>query len=109
MDKYAESMTILAYMRFDEVEQWAHTVNTVSNETDRGEDYEAFKKTEGRKTDRPGAGEISRPPRRDQILLYRHALIVPRLHRQRRRLDVWHRQGLPQPAEDLHLAPHQDS
>ena len=49
MDKYAESMTILAYMRFDEVEQWAHTVNTVSNETDRGEDYEAFKKRKAEK------------------------------------------------------------
>jgi all-trans-retinol 13,14-reductase len=43
-DVYAESMTILAYMRFDEVKQWAGTFNTVSNEVDRGQDYEAFKK-----------------------------------------------------------------
>lgn len=40
---YAESMTILAYMRFDEVAQWAGTNNTVSNEVERGKDYEAFK------------------------------------------------------------------
>lgn len=43
-DVYAESMTILAYMKFDEVKQWAGTFNTVSNEEDRGAAYEAFKK-----------------------------------------------------------------
>ena len=43
-DIYAESMTILAYMRFDEVQQWSHTFNTVNNEIDRGSDYEEFKK-----------------------------------------------------------------
>ncbi|HMU10427.1 MAG TPA: NAD(P)/FAD-dependent oxidoreductase [Ferruginibacter sp.] len=43
-DVYAESMTILAYMRFDEVKQWAGTFNTVANEVDRGSDYEEFKK-----------------------------------------------------------------
>ena len=42
-DKYAESMTILTYMRFDEVEKWAGTFNTVSNEAERGKDYEEFK------------------------------------------------------------------
>ena len=43
-DTYAESMTILAYMKFDEVKQWAGTFNTVSSEEDRGTDYEDFKK-----------------------------------------------------------------
>lgn len=43
-DVYAESMTILAYMKFDEVKQWAHTFNTVANEVDRGKDYEEFKR-----------------------------------------------------------------
>ncbi len=43
-DVYAESMTILAYMKFDEVKQWADTFNTVSKEDDRGAAYEAFKK-----------------------------------------------------------------
>lgn len=42
--EWAESMTVLAYMRFDEVQQWAGTFNTVAKETDRGEDYETFKK-----------------------------------------------------------------
>ena len=42
--EYAESMTILAYMRYDEVKQWENTFNTVSEEVDRGTDYEAFKK-----------------------------------------------------------------
>ena len=31
-------------MRFDEVQKWEHTFNTVSREVSRGEDYEAFKK-----------------------------------------------------------------
>ena len=43
-DEYAESMTILAYMRYDEVAQWENTFNTVSVEDDRGAAYEAFKK-----------------------------------------------------------------
>jgi all-trans-retinol 13,14-reductase len=42
--EYAESMTLLAYMRYDEVKQWANTFNTVSAEEDRGPDYEIFKK-----------------------------------------------------------------
>ena len=42
--EYADSMTILAYMRYDEVKQWEDTFNTVSSEDDRGEAYEAFKK-----------------------------------------------------------------
>jgi len=43
-DTYAESMTILAYMKFDEVKQWGGTFNTVSSEEDRGNEYEEFKK-----------------------------------------------------------------
>jgi all-trans-retinol 13,14-reductase len=42
--EYAESMTILAYMRYDEVKKWDKTVNTVSAQEDRGQDYEDFKK-----------------------------------------------------------------
>jgi all-trans-retinol 13,14-reductase len=41
---YAESMTILACMRYDEVKKWDKTFNTVSSEEDRGQDYEDFKK-----------------------------------------------------------------
>jgi all-trans-retinol 13,14-reductase len=43
-EEFAESMTILAYMRFDEVKEWAGTFNTVSDEKERGADYDAFKK-----------------------------------------------------------------
>ena len=42
-EEYADAVTLMTYMRFNEVEKWAHTYNTVSNETSRGEDYEAFK------------------------------------------------------------------
>jgi all-trans-retinol 13,14-reductase len=42
--EYAESMTILTYMKYEDVKQWGDTVNTVSVETERGEAYEAFKK-----------------------------------------------------------------
>lgn len=40
---YADALTVMTYMRFDEVGQWGHTFNTVSAETSRGEDYEHFK------------------------------------------------------------------
>lgn len=43
-DIYTDGVTVMAYMRFEDVEKWKDTFNTVSNETSRGEDYEAFKK-----------------------------------------------------------------
>jgi all-trans-retinol 13,14-reductase len=43
-EEYAEGVTAMAYMRFDDVKKWEHTFNTVSNESSRGDDYEAFKK-----------------------------------------------------------------
>jgi all-trans-retinol 13,14-reductase len=43
-DEYAEGVTLMTYMRYDDVKKWEHTFNTVSNEVSRGEDYEAFKK-----------------------------------------------------------------
>jgi all-trans-retinol 13,14-reductase len=46
---YAESLTILAYMRYDEVKQWENTFNTVAAIEDRGPDYEAFKKRKAEK------------------------------------------------------------
>lgn len=42
--EYAEGMSILAYMRYDEVKQWEHTFNTISAEEDRGNSYNIFKK-----------------------------------------------------------------
>ncbi len=43
-EEFTEGVTVMAYMRFDDVKKWSHTFNTVSNESSRGEDYEAFKK-----------------------------------------------------------------
>ena len=48
-NEYAESMTILAYMKYDEVKSWANTFNTVSMEESRGEEYEEFKKSKAEK------------------------------------------------------------
>ena len=41
--EYAEGLSILTYMHYSEVEQWAGTYNTTTHEESRGEDYEAFK------------------------------------------------------------------
>jgi all-trans-retinol 13,14-reductase len=43
-EEYTEGVTVMAYMRFEDVKKWEHTFNTVSNEATRGDDYEAFKK-----------------------------------------------------------------
>ncbi|MFZ6012240.1 MAG: phytoene desaturase family protein, partial [Bacteroidota bacterium] len=48
-DVYADAVTLMTYMRFDEVKKWEDTFNTVSNEISRGEDYEAFKKEKAEK------------------------------------------------------------
>lgn len=42
--EYAEGVTVMSYMRMDEVEKWGSTFNTVSHENERGKDYEEFKK-----------------------------------------------------------------
>lgn len=42
--EYADGMTILAYMKYDEVKEWADTYNIVGEEEDRGKSYEEFKK-----------------------------------------------------------------
>lgn len=41
--EFAESLTAISYMDFDEVKQWENTVNTVVDELERGEQYEKFK------------------------------------------------------------------
>jgi all-trans-retinol 13,14-reductase len=40
---FAKGMTIFAYMRYDEVQPWAFSFNTVSLKQDRGAGYVAFK------------------------------------------------------------------
>ncbi|WP_294213481.1 NAD(P)/FAD-dependent oxidoreductase [uncultured Chryseobacterium sp.] len=40
---FAESLTAISYMDFEEVKQWEDTVNTIVHEHSRGEAYERFK------------------------------------------------------------------
>ena len=42
--KYAESMSIMTYMKSSETERWAHTSNTVAEPGKRDSDYALFKK-----------------------------------------------------------------
>ncbi|NSL90463.1 NAD(P)/FAD-dependent oxidoreductase [Chitinophaga sp. Mgbs1] len=42
-ETYADSLSIMTYMRYEEMAPWQHTFNTTSREASRGEDYEAFK------------------------------------------------------------------
>jgi len=41
---YADSMTILGYMRYEEVKKWQNTFNNIIADKPRGKDYEDFKK-----------------------------------------------------------------
>lgn len=41
--EFAESLTAISYMDFDEVKKWKSTFNTVAEEHERGEQYERFK------------------------------------------------------------------
>lgn len=42
-DEWAESMTLITFMDFNEVNQWEQTHNTTAEKQDRGEAYEKFK------------------------------------------------------------------
>jgi all-trans-retinol 13,14-reductase len=42
--EYCDGVTVMTYMRFDEVAKWKDTFNTVANESERGAEYEEFKK-----------------------------------------------------------------
>ena len=46
---FAEGATLMAYMKYEEVAQWADTFNTDSHENDRGESYRDFKKRKAEK------------------------------------------------------------
>ena len=41
--KYARSISIMAYMRYEEVAQWSESINTTVEEHYRGDSYEKFK------------------------------------------------------------------
>ncbi len=40
---YADTINIMAYMKYEDVQQWANTFNTDAEPSDRGASYEAFK------------------------------------------------------------------
>jgi all-trans-retinol 13,14-reductase len=42
-EKWADGMSFLAYMKYDDVKKWEATFNTTVNDSDRGENYENFK------------------------------------------------------------------
>jgi all-trans-retinol 13,14-reductase len=46
---FASGMTIFAYMRYEEVQSWTESFNTVSSAKQRGAEYETFKKTKAEK------------------------------------------------------------
>lgn len=41
--KWAESMTIMTYLHYDELKPWENTSNTVAKKSERGVEYEEFK------------------------------------------------------------------
>lgn len=43
-DEFADGISIMTYMRFDEVEKWKDSHNTIVNPNKRSDEYEAFKK-----------------------------------------------------------------
>ncbi|WP_430908402.1 phytoene desaturase family protein [Maribacter sp. 2-571] len=43
-DEWGDQLTAISYMRYEEVEPWAATFNTVAHKNNRGETYEDFKK-----------------------------------------------------------------
>lgn len=47
--EFAESLTAISYMDFDEVKTWENTVNTVADEYERGKQYEQFKQEKAEK------------------------------------------------------------
>lgn len=42
-DGWADGISVLTYMRYDEVEKWKDTFNTVAEKDERGSEYERFK------------------------------------------------------------------
>ncbi len=43
MDEWGDSLTVMTYMRFEDVAPWESTFNTVANKNNRGQTYDEFK------------------------------------------------------------------
>ncbi len=48
-ETYADALTLIAFMRFEEVEKWKDSFNTVLKPDTRGDEYEKFKKDKSEK------------------------------------------------------------
>lgn len=48
-NEWAEGMTFITYMHFDDLKAWENTFNTTAEKNDRGESYEEFKKRKAEK------------------------------------------------------------
>ncbi len=48
-EKFADGMTLITYMKYEDVQLWAGTFNTTADKNDRGETYEAFKNRKAQK------------------------------------------------------------
>ncbi len=66
--EYAEGITVMAYMKYSEVEKWKDSFNTVGKPDDRGIEYEEFKKMKAEKL--LDQVEIKFPGFRESILHY---------------------------------------
>ena len=45
--EFADSMSVMTYMKYSEVEKWSETYNTIAESAERGKEYEAFKHKNG--------------------------------------------------------------
>lgn len=66
--EYTSGITVMAYMKYSEVEKWKDTLNTVGMPGDRGSEYEEFKKAKAEKL--LDLVEIRFPGLRNAILNY---------------------------------------
>ncbi|MEO8935087.1 MAG: NAD(P)/FAD-dependent oxidoreductase, partial [Xanthomarina sp.] len=48
-DEYGDNITIMTYMRYEEVAPWENSFNTVVNKNERGQTYDEFKKEKAEK------------------------------------------------------------
>ncbi len=47
--EFAEAITVMTYMRYDEVEKWKDSFNTTLHKTERNQEYQQFKKQKAEK------------------------------------------------------------
>ena len=80
VSEYAEGISVLTCMKFDEVKEWAHTFNTVSAKNSRGESYDEFKERKAQALLDEDGKEISSVENLYSVIFLRHAAFLPRLY-----------------------------